>query len=78
MHLVELLKEYQGDRNMTEYAADLGLSVPTISTVYSGTRKPDRIVIAAFLRRYPEAAEAVGRAQLADATATRDPEPATV
>lgn len=69
MHLIQLLKSYQGDRNMTEYAADLGLSVATISAVYGGTRKPDRIVIAAFLRRYPAAADAVGRAQLADATA---------
>lgn len=54
--IVELLRKYQGDRSLREYAADLGIGLSTLSMVFTGARNPGNDVREALFARYPAAA----------------------
>jgi transcriptional regulator with XRE-family HTH domain len=78
MHVARVLQRHQGVMTQQQFAALLGLSQSTLSQIYSGARHPARETIAAFLRCFPQAALAIGEAQLADAQALPLAPPAEV
>ncbi len=67
MTVTDLLRKYQGERTLRQYAADLGLGVSTLSMVYSGARKPGNDVREALFRSHPAAAIAYAEGLIADA-----------
>lgn len=67
MNVARVIQNYQGNLTQQQYAESLGLSQSTLSQIYSGVRNPARDTINAFLRRFPQAANEIGQAQLADA-----------
>lgn len=67
MQIVDILKHYQGDRSLREYAEVLGIGVSTLSQVYGGQRNAGNVVIRAFLRVFPEAAAEITAALAAPA-----------
>lgn len=67
MNVVDVLRKYQGDRSLREYAEYLGIGASTLSQVYTGKRRPANDVHDAFLRRFPQAAAEYGQAQAVEA-----------
>lgn len=56
MTLADKLKRLQGDRSQAEFAAELGITQPTLSRIYDGKRQIGRRVAQKITRRYPELA----------------------
>jgi hypothetical protein len=69
MHVVKVLRKYQGPRRLRDYATLLDIGESTLSQVYNGHRRAGNEVHDGFMRAFPEAAEEYGRAIYADAIA---------
>ena len=54
MSLLERLKQLQGDKSQAEFAAELGITQPTLSRIYSGNRRIGARAARAIGRRYPQ------------------------
>lgn len=78
MHVIAVLRKYQGTRSLREYSEMLGIGASTLSQIYSGIRRAGNDVHDGFLRRFPEAVGEYGEAQLADAIARPQDEPAAI
>ena len=69
MTLVELVRRYQSfdpatgtftvTRSGAAYAALLGINASVLSRFYSGDRRNSYVVLRAFMRTFPQAADAV-------------------
>lgn len=56
MTIVDVLKHYQGDRSLREYARLLGIAPSTLAGIYSGFRNPGNEVLRGFVKAFPAAA----------------------
>ncbi len=56
MTVVDVLKHYQGNRTLREYARLLGIAPSTLAGVYSGFRNPGNEVLRGFVKAFPHAA----------------------
>lgn len=76
MNLVELVRRYQGydpitgafglTRTNDAYAAQLGIHPSNLTRLYRGTVDSSPTVIRALLRTFPQAANEIGQAMLAE------------
>lgn len=55
MTVAEVLRKYQGDRNLREYAQVLGISLSHLWAVLNGERNAGNDVTRGFLKAFPEA-----------------------
>ena len=65
--LTEILRKYQGERSLREYARLLGVDHSTLSVVFNTDREPSTFILAALARTFPPAAGEIAAA-LADTT----------
>jgi hypothetical protein len=72
--IVELLRKYQGNRSLREYAIDLGVGYSTLSMVFTGARNPGNDLREALFTRYPAAAIEYAEALIATAQRTEQDE----
>lgn len=53
--LTDILRKYQGERSLREYARLLGVDHSTLSVVFNTTREPSTFILVALARTFPEA-----------------------
>jgi len=56
MRVAEVLRKYQGERNLREYAQVLGISLSHLWAVLNGERNAGNEVTRGFLKAFPDAA----------------------
>ncbi len=57
--LTDILRKYQGERSLREYARLLGVDHSTLSVVFNTDREPSTFVLAALARTFPDAAQEI-------------------
>lgn len=65
---VALIREFQGDRTQTEYAALLGIDQSTLSLILAGKRGPN-VALVGLLRAFPDRANEIAAALITPAEA---------
>lgn len=62
MTLLDILRKYQGDRSLREYAELLDISPSHLSQVFSGVRNPGLPIFRALAQKFPGAADEIAEA----------------
>ncbi len=63
--LTDILRKYQGERSLREYARLLGVDHSTLSVVFNTHRQPSTFILAALSRTFPESANEIAAALVA-------------
>jgi len=60
--LTDILRKYQGERSLREYARLLGVDHSTLSVVFNTNREPSTFILVALARAFPETAPEIAAA----------------